>query len=403
MLTHRIGGQGPEKWRCPTSKAYQKSAGKLMTDARPSGSFWNGTSPSYSPDFSLSIISRDFTGYIGDMDFDVKTRRWLLVFGVAGCALGIWSIGFALSKVEEHRKSSRPPFNPKGADIGTPLVEFPVVAAEEAPDSLSNNSLVIGVQINGKARAYPLNALSRNRQHVINDELGGVPIVVTWSMECFNGRVFDRHVDNRTLEFYAADNRWNDSLVILDSETKTYWSQLMGEALHGPEDGRELEPIVCEVLSWEGWLNRFPETTVVDLPVIQNGPTAAGLAKSDDLAFGAVIDGHAVHWSMEVLRKSGGVSCTFRDKPLLLLINSKTNSVRLYSRKVENKTLRFEVTNTGRFREMGSQSVWDPVTMTCVEGALQGKRLRPVVGTLSRVGKWKVFYPKSTELDDPND
>ena len=40
------------------------------------------------------------------------------------------------------------------------------------------NDLVIGVSIAGDSRAYPIRVL-RFRE-MVNDELGGVPILVTW-------------------------------------------------------------------------------------------------------------------------------------------------------------------------------------------------------------------------------
>ena len=37
---------------------------------------------------------------------------------------------------------------------------------------------VVGVEINGDSRAYPVSMLSRHE--IVNDKVGGVPIAVTW-------------------------------------------------------------------------------------------------------------------------------------------------------------------------------------------------------------------------------
>ena len=313
--------------------------------------------------------------------------------------LGVSFIGFALSKVESRQNLNRPPYSPTAVDSGEPLLDVPIVDADSLSEPLADDALVIGVLLKGKARAYPLSMLTKRGQAVVNDELAGVPIVVTWSKECINGRVFDRRLDNSTLEFFRAANSWNGSLVILDAETSTYWSQLLGEAL---QDGRALTPLVCEVLSWEGWRRRYPQTTVIDLPSLADGPTTE-LLEAEGIIYGAVIDDAAIHWSMDLLLKSGGVSCFFKDYPLLVLINPQTKSVRAFSRKVGNSTLRFERTNDGRLREIKSRSLWDPTTATCVEGDLMGKSLAPVVGTLSDRGRWKVFHRDSVELDGPTE
>lgn len=334
------------------------------------------------------------------MDFDIKTRRWLLTCGVLGCVLGIACIGIALSRVEDSDQPTLPPFNPSAADVGTPLTEFRVVRAVEVPESVTEDTMVIGVRLNGVARAYPLNMLNKSGQQVVNDDLGGTPIVATWGDRCFNGRVFGRRVGGKTLSFYAASTAWNDSLVILDAETKTYWSQLTGESLNGRPSSDFLLPISSEVCTWESWLGRYPETTVIDLPVGRK-LTAQTLRSKDDLVYGAVIDGAPVHWSFASLLKLGGVSCYFQGQPLMVLINPESCAVRLYSRQLDDKTLRFEVTQDGLLRETTTDSYWDPTTAECVRGDLTGRKLPSRPGTLSLEGKWKVFYPSSTSLDGP--
>jgi len=62
------------------------------------------------------------------------------------------------------RDGIRPIYNPEFVDaIGSPLHE---------------DELVMGVAINGEAKAYPVSVL-RFRE-MVNDELGGGPILVTW-------------------------------------------------------------------------------------------------------------------------------------------------------------------------------------------------------------------------------
>ncbi len=56
--------------------------------------------------------------------------------------------------------------------VYSPLVVTPEVAALDSED------LVIGVSMGGESRAYPIRPL-RFRE-MVNDELGGTPILVTW-------------------------------------------------------------------------------------------------------------------------------------------------------------------------------------------------------------------------------
>ena len=50
--------------------------------------------------------------------------------------------------------------------------------ADEVPALFRQDEEVIGVAINGEAKAYPIDILSWHE--AVNDVVGGVPIVVTW-------------------------------------------------------------------------------------------------------------------------------------------------------------------------------------------------------------------------------
>ena len=61
-------------------------------------------------------------------------------------------------------------------DAIRPVYEPSFVSAAAA--ELDPDELVLGVETNGATKAYPISPL--NRREMVNDELGGVPILVTW-------------------------------------------------------------------------------------------------------------------------------------------------------------------------------------------------------------------------------
>ena len=61
-------------------------------------------------------------------------------------------------------------------DAITPVYNPTFVAAEEA--GWSGETLVIGVEIDGDARAYPVSFL--NRREMVVDRIAGIPVLVTW-------------------------------------------------------------------------------------------------------------------------------------------------------------------------------------------------------------------------------
>lgn len=61
-------------------------------------------------------------------------------------------------------------------DAIAPVYRPSFLAAQDAP--WQDNALVIGVEIDGKAKAYPVSYL--NRREMVIDRLAGIPILVTW-------------------------------------------------------------------------------------------------------------------------------------------------------------------------------------------------------------------------------
>ena len=60
---------------------------------------------------------------------------------------------------------------------GIPPIYNPVlVLADTAP--LDDQDLVLGVEIGGDSRAYPVGTM--NGREMVNDQVGGVPILVSW-------------------------------------------------------------------------------------------------------------------------------------------------------------------------------------------------------------------------------
>ena len=57
-----------------------------------------------------------------------------------------------------------------------PIYEPKFVSADKS--SIPGTELVIGVALNGESRAYPVGPL--NIREMVNDVVGGVPILVSW-------------------------------------------------------------------------------------------------------------------------------------------------------------------------------------------------------------------------------
>ncbi len=63
-----------------------------------------------------------------------------------------------------------------GRDMIFPIYNPRFVLAGEA--KVQADELVLGIEINGRAKAYPITVLAS--REMVNDELSGVPILATW-------------------------------------------------------------------------------------------------------------------------------------------------------------------------------------------------------------------------------
>ncbi|MEE8362745.1 MAG: DUF3179 domain-containing (seleno)protein, partial [Dehalococcoidia bacterium] len=98
---------------------------------------------------------------------------------------------------------------------GIPSLDSPEFAAvADAPDYLRPDEPVIVLELNGVARAYPLSILTWHE--IVNDVVGGEPVVVTFCPLCNTSLAFPRTVNGRVLEFGVSGSLRNSDLVMYD-------------------------------------------------------------------------------------------------------------------------------------------------------------------------------------------
>jgi hypothetical protein len=126
---------------------------------------------------------------------------------------------------------------------------------------------VIGVVVNGAPRAYPLRVLVWHE--VVNDTVGGIPILVTYSPLSEGIAVFDRRVAGRTLLFGVSGLLYQSNLLMYDRApthgAESLWSQLQARAIAGPAASASfaLAVVPFALSRWEDWQTAWPETTIL--------------------------------------------------------------------------------------------------------------------------------------------
>ena len=143
---------------------------------------------------------------------------------------------------------------------GIPALTTPnVMPGEAAP--WRDGDRVIGVVRNGQARAYPIAIL--NWHELVNDTLGGDPILVSFCPLCGTGMVFDRRVDGQVRSFGVSGLLYQSDLLLYDRETESLWSQIAAKAITGASSGRSLTLIRSKHETWGRWRARHPDTSVL--------------------------------------------------------------------------------------------------------------------------------------------
>ena len=147
---------------------------------------------------------------------------------------------------------------------GIPPVDAPTFADLEQATWVAPDTPVLGVASGGEARAYPVHLIERHQ--VVNDEIGGTPVAVTFDPLAGSPLAFDRRVDGRTLRFGVSGLIYNSNFLLYDRETESLWSQFNGEAISGPLSGKRLTRLPVRQEDMATWTGRHPDTRVLERP-----------------------------------------------------------------------------------------------------------------------------------------
>jgi len=132
---------------------------------------------------------------------------------------------------------------------GIPAVDDPkFVDPEEADRWLDDREPVAIVHVEDEIRAYPLQILIWHE--IVNDEIAGTPVSVTFCPLCNTTLAFDRRFDELVLDFGTTGRLRHSDLIMYDRQTETWWQQATGEGIIGRFAGRELAPVPAPVMSW---------------------------------------------------------------------------------------------------------------------------------------------------------
>ena len=115
---------------------------------------------------------------------------------------------------------------------------------------------VLSLIVNGDARAYPLRVLLWHE--IVNDVVGGTPVLVSYCPLCNSGVVYDRRVDGAVLEFRNTGRIRHFDMVMYDRQSESWWQQFTGEAIVGERSGATMRILPARLESFDKFRQRAP-------------------------------------------------------------------------------------------------------------------------------------------------
>ncbi len=141
----------------------------------------------------------------------LRRRIWLVVLTIF-CGAITWGTDYFITAERMFREPEK--------------LVFATVALNKIPLDM----IVVGVEHNGAAHAYPIDFIGYH--HKVLDSVGGMPVLVTYCTMCRTARVFSPVVGGHLQHFRLVGARhWN--AIVEDEETGTWWYQLSDTSSDG--------------------------------------------------------------------------------------------------------------------------------------------------------------------------
>ncbi|MDI3336142.1 DUF3179 domain-containing protein [Defluviimonas aestuarii] len=130
---------------------------------------------------------------------------------------------------------------------------------------LADAEPVMALEVDGaEARAWPIRYLTWHE--IVNDEVAGVPVAVTFCPLCNAGMIFDRRLEGWVLSFGVSGKLRHSDMIMYDRQTESWWQQALGEGIVGEMTGKKLTQLPGWMESWGAFRARNPDGLVMAEP-----------------------------------------------------------------------------------------------------------------------------------------
>ena len=312
---------------------------------------------------------------------------------------------------------------------GIPAIDNPrFVTVEAAAAWLGPQEPVVLVEVGEVAKAYPLQVLTWHE--IVNDEVGGVPLSITFCPLCNTAIGFRREFDGQILDFGTTGRLRYSNLIMYDRQTETWWQQATGEGIAGRYAGSRLAFYPANIVSWQEFRNGYPHAEVLsretgfqraygrnpyagydnvnNTPFLYRGPRTPDALLPMARVLTVDLDSDTVAYPYEVLEQSFVIDDTVAEQPITVFWQPGTASAldsgsiatgrdvgtgAAFSRELDGRILDFEW-QEDTIRDRQTSSSWN-LLGEATAGTLQGSKLSPVVSVNHFWFSWAAFRPET--------
>ena len=240
------------------------------------------------------------------------------------------------------------------AKDGIPSIDRPeFVSVKNADKWLQDDDLVIVLVHKNIVRVYPLQILLWHE--IVNDNVAGDPILVTYDPLCGSALAFVRCINRKQVEFGTSGKLYNSNLVMYDRNTNTLWSQVEGLAIFGKLAGTKLKSVSIDIVEWGNFKKEHPNSMVLSKKTGYSYPYGKDPYKnyynksfimfpvdhvdssifSKTLIYGIEVNGeYKAYMEKDIINKS--------------IIYDTINGMKIKAKRYKNSRVKFTVIKTGR-------------------------------------------------------
>lgn len=309
---------------------------------------------------------------------------------------------------------------------GIPSIDRPqFIPARDASNWLDAREPVIALEVGGDARAYPLQVLIYHE--IVNDVVGGIPVVVTFCPLCNASMVFDRRVGNRVLDFGTTGKLRKSDLVMYDRQTESWWQQFTGKGIVGSLSGTELTQLLANIITYADFTAAHPSGKILsratgfdrpygrnpyrgydrvgNSPFLFHDPVDPRLPAMERV-IGLRVKGKYRLYPFSIFKSGPVINDEVSHNPVVIFSQEgmlsplDAESVResraipsatAFERRLSGDVLNFEVRD-GAIYDTQTNSRWN-LLGKAITGKLKGKRLQAVEGGVHFAFAWLAFVP----------